>query len=308
MENKINYTLIGLFFVIVVSAAGGFMWWMISYGNDKSDYRSYYILTSDLPRGIKKDSQVKFIGVDAGVVKNIRFADPKDAKIEIELWIREGLPIKKDSAVVTEIQGITGISYLNIQKGSDESPVFSEDEKPYLKIGANFFEKIGEKAEDITQNINTAFINLNKILNDENAAKFASILSSLDELAINLNKASSNSDINGTLKNINDTLLEYKALAKSGVTTIDNINSSLDGFKNLAIKLEDLQSLVQSKIASGEYDIKDMLNSLSDDATLALAEFQKALKEFRQTLFRLEDKPYEFFFKDPKSKQEKDEK
>ncbi|QKG29313.1 MlaD family protein [Campylobacter sp. RM16187] len=305
MENKINYTLIGLFFVIVVSIAAGFIWWMISYGNNKNEYRSYYILTNDLPNGIKKDSTVKFIGVDAGIVKDIKFASQKDAQIEIELWVAKGLPVKKDSTVVAEIQGITGISYLNIQRGSQNSPIFSDSEKPYITLEESLFQKIGGKASSLTENIDRTLANINKVLNEENTKKISSILKSIDELAANLNNISANTDINGSLENLNNTLLEFQILAKNGSKTLENINSFSNNFSNLAIKLENLQRIMEEKIKSGEYDIKDILSSFSQEAITTFLEFQKTLKEFRQTLFRLEDKPYEFFFKDPQDKDKK---
>lgn len=305
MENKINYTLIGLFFVIVVFIAAGFIWWMISYGNNKNEYRAYYILTNDLPSGIKKDSTVKFIGVDAGIVKDIRFANPKDAQIEIELWVAKGLPVKKDSTVVAEIQGITGISYLNIQRGSQNSSLFSDSEKPYITLEESLFQKIGGKASSLTENIDRTLANINKVLNEENTKKISSILKSIDELAANLNNISANTDINGSLENLNNTLLEFQILAKNGSKTLENINSFSNNFSNLAIKLENLQRIMEEKIKSGEYDIKDILSSFSQEAITTFLEFQKTLKEFRQTLFRLEDRPYEFFFKDPQNKDKK---
>lgn len=305
MENKINYTLIGLFFVIVVFIAAGFIWWMISYGNNKNEYRSYYILTNDLPNGIKKDSTVKFIGVDAGIVKDIKFANPKDAQIEIELWVAKGLPVKKDSTVVAEIQGITGISYLNIQRGSQNSSLFSDSEKPYITLEESLFQKIGGKASSLTENIDRTLANINKVLNEENTKKISSILKSIDELAANLNNISANTDINSSLENLNNTLLEFQILAKNGSKTLENINSFSNNFSNLAIKLENLQRIMEEKIKSGEYDIKDILSSFSQEAITTFLEFQKTLKEFRQTLFRLEDKPYEFFFKDPQDKDKK---
>ena len=142
MGNKINYTLIGLFFVLVVSALGIAAWWLGGYGKKADDYRSYFIKTTSLPSGIKKDSAVKFIGVDAGSVKDIRFADEKEALIELELSVRKDIPIRTDSAASAEIQGITGIGYLNISRGSMDSPLFDKNEKAYIGLEASFFDKI----------------------------------------------------------------------------------------------------------------------------------------------------------------------
>ena len=61
-----------------------------------------------------------------------------------------------------------------------------------------------------------------------------------------------------------------------------------------------LSQQVLNKIQDGDYDIKDNLNVLTNGAEKTMSEMQKSLKEIRNTLFRLQDKPYEFFFKDPK--------
>ena len=73
--------------MLVVSALGIAAWWLGGYGKKADDYRSYFIKTTSLPSGIKRDSTVKFIGVDAGSVKDIRFADEKEALIELELSV-----------------------------------------------------------------------------------------------------------------------------------------------------------------------------------------------------------------------------
>ena len=173
--------------MLVVSALGIAAWWLGGYGKKADDYRSYFIKTTSLPSGIKRDSTVKFIGVDAGTVKDIRFADEKEALIELELSVRKDLPIKKDSTASAQIQGITGIGYLNISRGSANSPLFSKNEKAYIGLEAGFFDKIGDRAEYLTKNLESTFKNINKFLSDENAAKFSSILVSVDEAAKKIN-------------------------------------------------------------------------------------------------------------------------
>ena len=286
MGNKINYTLIGLFFVLVVSALGIAAWWLGGYGKKAGDYRSYFIKTTSLPSGIKRDSTVKFIGVDAGTVKDIRFADEKEALIELELSVRKDIPIRTDSTASAEIQGITGIGYLNISRGSMDSPLFDKNEKAYIGLEASFFDKIGDRAEYLTKNLESTFKNINKFLSDENAAKFSSILVSVDEAAKKINAG--NLDINATIANANEVLA--------------NANLTLNELKKA---LKNLQTAISEKIKSGEYDVKDALNTIGDETERTLLSFQKLISDFRNTLFRLEDDPYEFFFKDTQKKDEK---
>ena len=296
--------------MFVVSALGVTAWWMGGYGKKADDYRSYFIKTTSLPSGIKKDSTVKFIGVDAGTVKDIRFADEKEALIELELSVRKDIPIRTDSTASAEIQGITGIGYLNISRGSMDSPLFDKNKKAYIGLEASFFDKIGNRAEYLTQNLESTFKNINKFLSDENAAKFSSILVSVDEAAKKINAG--NLDINATIANANEvlsnanlTLNELKKALKNASGTLEFVNSFTTKATDAAQALKNLQTAIAEKIKSGEYDVKDALNTIGDETERTLLSFQKLISDFRNTLFRLEDDPYDFFFKDTQKKDEK---
>ena len=52
MEARLNYVLLGSFFVIVLLALAGFILWMGKYDRNLSEYREYYIYNKELPAGI----------------------------------------------------------------------------------------------------------------------------------------------------------------------------------------------------------------------------------------------------------------
>jgi putative ABC transport system periplasmic substrate-binding protein len=297
MVNKINYTLVGLFFVVIVTIATSVMWWMSGRGKD-SEYRSYYILTNELPSGIKKDSVVKFIGVDAGIVGNIEFSNEKEAIIQIELLVKKNLPIKNDSVAKAELQGITGLGYINISKGSNEAKVFNLNEKAYIKLEESALAAIGSKANDIGKKLEETLAGLNQILNNKNAKQISEILQNINTITSNL--SSQNIDINQLLGNANSGLQKVEDSLKNFDNTLKNIDDLAKNSSKTMINFGLLSQQVLNKIQDGDYDIKDNLNVLTNGAEKTMSEMQKSLKEIRNTLFRLQDKPYEFFFKDPK--------
>lgn len=297
MINKINYTLVGLFFVIVVSAIGIAAWWLNGSGNG-AEFRPYYIQTGELPSGIKKDGLVKFIGVDAGRIGDIKFSNEKEAIIEIELLVKKDLPIKTDSVAKAEFQGITGLGYLNISKGSASAKVFSPSEKAMIKLEASALSAIGNKANDISVKIDRALENVNKILNDENINGISKIIKNAEEIAARLN--SENVDLAPVLRNVNEAAIDFKKLINSSNAAIENINSLAKNADKSMILFTRVEETIEEKIKNGEYDFKDSLKSISQESVKTASEMRKTLKELRNTLFRLQDDPYEFFFKDPK--------
>ena len=107
------------------------------------------------------------------------------------------------------------------------------------------------------------------------------------------------------MANANLTLNELKKALKNASGTLEFINSFTTKATDAAQALKNLQTAISEKIKSGEYDVKGALNTLSDETERTLLSFQKLISDFRNTLFRLEDDPYDFFFKDTQKKDEK---
>ena len=280
MENRNSYTIVGLFVMLIGAFLGIFMWWMLTRTEANETYRSYFIHTKELPVGIKEGADVKFIGVNAGIVKKIDFIDMKNAIIEIELSIKDKLPISKDSIAKVESQGISGISFINITQGSGE--IFNENEKkPIISLDKALLDKIGKKAEVISDQVSETIYKINMLLSNQNIDK---ILTNFETFSKKLNDEK-------LTKNIYTAIDEFIKFQK----TMDN---SAKKFNNFIDNLNKTQNKISARIDNGDFNIREILNPTLSDAQTTLNEFNKALIEFESALFRLEDNPYEFFFKD----------
>lgn len=283
MENRNSYTIVGLFVMLIGAFLGIFMWWMLTRTEANETYRSYFIHTKELPVGIKEGADVKFIGVNAGIVKKIDFIDMKNAIIEIELSIKDKLPISKDSIAKVESQGISGISFINITQGSGE--IFNENEKkPIISLDKALLDKIGKKAEVISDQVSETIYKINMLLSNQNIDKINKILTNLETFSEKLNDEK-------MTKNIYTAIDEFIKFQK----TMDN---SAKKFNNFIDNLNKTQNKISARIDNGDFNIREILNPTLSDAQTTLNEFNKALIEFESALFRLEDNPYEFFFKD----------
>ncbi len=283
MENRNSYTIVGLFVMLIGAFLGIFMWWMLTRTEANETYRSYFIHTKELPVGIKEGADVKFIGVNAGIIKKIDFIDMKNAIIEIELSIKDKLPISKDSIAKVESQGISGISFINITQGSGE--IFNENEKkPIISLDKALLDKIGKKAEVISDQVSETIYKINMLLSNQNIDKINKILTNFETFSKKLNDEK-------LTKNIYTAIDEFIKFQK----TMDN---SAKKFNNFIDNLNKTQNKISARIDNGDFNIREILNPTLSDAQTTLNEFNKALIEFESALFRLEDNPYEFFFKD----------
>ncbi|KAB0612077.1 MlaD family protein [Campylobacter hyointestinalis] len=295
MESKSSYFIAGAFFCIVMIFVVVFLLFMNKNGN-ADEYRSYYIQTKELPNGIKKDAQVRFIGVPAGIVKDIYFSDPKTATIEIKLSIKKDLPIKKDSVAVVEIQGISGIASINISKGSPEARTFAADEKPVIFMEQGLLAKIGDNAVNVSHRLNLTLSKFGELLSDKNIKALSQTLDSINKFSSFLNSKENIEHIKTILSSTNKTA---SALSKIKFEELANqLNAFLVDANRQAKLLEQTQMLLAKKIESGEYDFKSIISPTLQNTNDTLSELNGLIAEIQNTLFRLEDNPYEFFFKD----------
>lgn len=189
MENKSYYTVVGVFFVAVLTAIFAFVWWLSAKDGpgDQKTTHSYYIYTKELPSGLKVGSDVKYLGVSVGSVKKIDFAKISEGVINLEVSSIYQLPLRKDSLARVEVQALSGIASINITKGEGEE--FKKGEVPAIKLDQSLLDKLGANAKDITQNLNDAMVQVLKIFSDENVIKITSMIKSLEEMSSNLNES-----------------------------------------------------------------------------------------------------------------------
>ena len=299
MENRSSYTIVGLFVMACLLFFGMVMWWLLTKTDPKEAYRSYFIHTKNLPTGIKEHSEVKFIGVNAGIIKKIDFADIANGIIEIEVSVKEKLPISKDSVAEVETQGITGISHLNITKGSGE--LFSPDEKkPILELDKTLLDKIGSKAEVITDSVGEMILKINTLMSQENINKLNTTLENLEKFSTNLQNDERFARVDSIIENADKIVADLSNREKDLDEVLKNFNSFAKSATNLANSLNKTQSLFAKMAKQGDYDLKAIMEPTLNEAKNTLVEFSRALREFQSALFRLEDNPYDFFFRDTK--------
>lgn len=303
MENRNSFTIVGIFVSIVAVLIMAFVWWLVTKSDTNMEYKTYYIHTKTLPSGLKEGGSVKYMGVLAGYVKEIDFADGSNyGVIEISLDINKEFPIKKDSVAKVEVQGLGGLVSLNIQKGSID---FEKGEKPILRVQGGLLSKLNNEAENISDSINKTLRKLDEFLSDENIENLSKTLASIEEITAKLNNQENFNHINSILKSTDSILAGFDQNKTEFVNLLANFDELIQNSNTLAKtststskSVNKTLNLVNKSIEKGDYNIKEIMGSTLHETSLSLIELRKVLREFQGALFRLEDDPYDFFFKD----------
>jgi phospholipid/cholesterol/gamma-HCH transport system substrate-binding protein len=286
MENKNSYFIAGLFFCLVVGFIGIFLLFMQGYNSKET--RDYYIVTKELPNGIKKDGEVRFIGVPVGHIRDIYFSDPRSATIEIWLSIDDNLPIKTDSQAIVERSGISGIAHINITKGSDTARVFNKNERAQISLGEGLLDKIGSRTANLTESLDKIASKIDEALRQENLDKLINSINKINSL-MNVIASDKNLDkIDGIIDNLHVVSQDLKR------ANLDRLAANLD---KAISDINTAWNNIDERINSGQIDFKTMLAPTINSAQQSIDELNDLAEQIKNNLNNLEDNPYEFFFK-----------
>jgi phospholipid/cholesterol/gamma-HCH transport system substrate-binding protein len=225
METRANYVLIGVFTLAVIFGAFGFVYWFHHVGG--IGVRNYYrVVFEGAIGGLRVGAPVSFNGIRVGEVTDL-FLDPNDPKQSLATISVDGrTPMRSDTQVSLEFQGLTGIASLTLRGGSPDAKMVSikEGELPTLIARSN-------ASQDVMQAARDALAHVDKVITDNEATLKAS-LKNIEMFTESLAKNSGKIDriLAGA-----DNLLggpdgkgELPEMIKSIKTTSDNLDKRLD--------------------------------------------------------------------------------
>ncbi|MDE7175953.1 MAG: MlaD family protein [Helicobacter sp.] len=179
MEARLNYVLLGVFFVVSLVALAGFVFWMGKYDRNLKDYHEYYLYNKNLPKGIRTETQVRYLGLPVGFVKSYKL-NTEAEDVEITLWIKKEIVLREGARIFVDSQGLTGGAFLSLVQGQGE--FYKEGEKAVLSLQENWLEKVGSKAENVFDRLEMSLNRINRLLSDKNLDNIERTLSGLANL------------------------------------------------------------------------------------------------------------------------------
>ena len=153
METRANFVLIGSFTLAVIAAAFGFVLWFQSLHTTKA--RSPIRIVFEGPAsGLRNGGSVNFNGIRIGEVISVKLDNPR--RVVALAMVENNAPIRKDTLVGLEFQGLTGVAAISLKGGEEAAhPVpLDEDGIPVLTADPNALQDVTEAIRATLQNVN----------------------------------------------------------------------------------------------------------------------------------------------------------
>jgi phospholipid/cholesterol/gamma-HCH transport system substrate-binding protein len=185
METRARYALIGLFMLAVILASFGFVYWLENKGGF-TQREVYLVRFEGSVSGLLVGSAVLFNGIRVGEVTNLTLNPDAPQQVIAAIAVDTNTPIRTDTQVGLETQGLTGGAAVTLRGGSGTSPLVSgEGGAPPVIVAQQ------SASQDWTQAARDAFQRVDGILAENSEAlhdAIANIDTFSDALARNSDK------------------------------------------------------------------------------------------------------------------------
>lgn len=245
MEPKANYTIVGLFVIILTGIIITATIWLYA-GFDDKDYRTYRVLMNESVTGLSTEATVKYNGVDVGMVKQMRLNPQNPQQVELLLNIEDNIPVTRSTVAVLSMQGITGAAFIDLKtNGHDNRPLMRlpGERYPLIASGPSFFLRLDTALNQLMTNFNDMSNSMRALLNKDNLDSLHASLLSIQVITKDLENNTQHIDT--ILQNTATAAKGLPQLVQDGHTTLQNfnnqtipkLNSILENFKHLSNNL-----------------------------------------------------------------------
>src|SRR6201985_3482004 len=162
METRANFVLIGSFTLAVIAAAFGFVLWFQSLHTTK--LRSPLRIIFEGPAaGLRNGGRVNFKGYSVGEGVSVKLDNPR--RVVALAMIENNAPVRKDTLVGLEFQGLTGVAAISLKGGDENAPPV-----PLGEDGISVLTADPSALQDVTEAIRGTLQNINRVVADNQQA------------------------------------------------------------------------------------------------------------------------------------------
>jgi phospholipid/cholesterol/gamma-HCH transport system substrate-binding protein len=283
MESKINYTLVGLFVVLLLAGLISFAYWLSKYGGEQ-EYNYYHVYISESVAGLSNDSSVKYRGVDVGTVEHIVLNPNNSEQVQLLLKIEINTPVRVDTTATLKSFGLTGLTYVELEGigGPDTALLTSSaNQIPSIPARPSTFARIDESMSVLTTKVALALDKFSQLLSEQNLDNVSSTLSEMKILA----------------KEMREQKESFQSLVDNGVIMEKRITKAFE-------KIEVASVSVTKMANSLEKNSTEVSRTMSQDLQLSMESFNQLLSELdilarylQRTTQSLEASPSDLLFK-----------
>lgn len=263
METRANYALIGAFVLMAAAAVIGFALWLGSSQINR-DYAVYDVVFPG-PVSLEEGASVRYIGIKVGEVESVRIDRRDAAMVRARLRVDRATPVKADSTAIIDFAGITGVTFVQIDAGTDAAgPLLPQpyQDVPVIQAGETPLAALFDGGAQIMGQAGMTMEQLSGVLTDENVAAFSEILINVRDITASLSE-------------------EDKALLGQSLATLASLERAGDNLSKASSDISGISGSLEGEMESLSAELKELvtaLNAATGNASETLTESRKTIQ------------------------------
>ncbi len=291
MDAKVNYTIVGIF-VIVLSIAFIYILFWLTSGESSKYYNTYLAYMKESVSGLSAQSPVKYNGVKVGFVADISL-NPKDpTQVRLVLEIESDIPIRSDTTATLEVQGLTGIAYIGLSGGAPNAAILTVkpgQEYPVIQTRPSLLLRLDTALRNLTGNLDSITNGVKSILDQNNQENIKATLTNLKKFTTTL--ANNSSQIDATLKNLNQTIDNMKKASTKFPELIDTTEATMKTIRIAAKNVVGAVSQINVTLRKGRIAIENIADQITPQLYTTLGNISDLSLKFKGFTAELKQNP-----------------
>ena len=297
MEPRAHHVLIGVFTLIVASAAILFALWQGQSYKD-ADLRYYVVIFNEAVRGLSQGSPVQYSGIKVGDVARLSLDPQNPNRVFARIRVSSDVPIKEDTKARLILTSITGTSVIELSGGTAASPLLAskEGQDPVIVATPSPIAQLLANSDNMMANISEVIASIRGILSSENTEKVGQIVDSLHDVSGSM--VQQREQVDELLKTLTVASNEATAALRSAASLMSSADElirnqgtrSMASLEQAAASLEATTASIDKMLARNQGAISGSLQGLNQLGP-ALQELRSTLAAIRSLTNRLQDAP-----------------
>jgi phospholipid/cholesterol/gamma-HCH transport system substrate-binding protein len=300
MEREANYAAVGAFVLVIALVGALFVYWY-SDSREHKIFRRYEIYFDGSVSGLERGAAVRYLGVGVGRVQQMHI-DPRDpGRVQVIVDIDSSTPISDRTLAELELQGVTGLLYIDLQQLRADVPlpsVVPGIEYPVIRSTRSRFDLFLARLPDVLASAGELVDRAARALSDRNIAAITNALNNIDKASNGLPQ---------TLRDVNTLVIELRgatadlaASAKGARQIVDQAGPEVVGALQrvhvVADNLANATDQIQKLIGDNRQDLRSFTRDGLPELERLLRDGRAAAEEIRELSSSLRENPSQLLY------------
>ncbi len=309
MNNKVNYTLVGFWVIIGFLMILSFSYWLLKPPQEEKTQK-YLIRFDESVLGLNIDSVVKYRGIDVGKVSDIRINPKNSEQVEVLITILKTTPVKEQTVAKLTSQGITGLSYINLNLGDNNAPflkIKDGEEYPVIKTVPSLFKNIEKSMGSVSDKVLNVLSKAEHLFNDENQEQLSLLLDKTSSFMTKMEKLLDEKSITrfhnilenteNITKKTDDLIPRIDQLVTDTTNFENNFLQDVDSITTSFLVLRAAMNEVQTAVANGDFNFKEITKDTIPNLNNTLIQMENLMIRLEESLKNYNRSPADIIFK-----------